>query len=385
MSTRNLSTLRLVTLTSILVLIAATGSTAPIFTPLVSAGAPDQMNNLGPGTIAWSKTYGPGFLYSIAPTSDGGFIAVGITKSWQGWAVKLDAQGSQMWSKTYAIDTWLNAAVEASDGNYIIAGYDGTAGWVLKLDPNGNEIWNKTYGSSGLDGLASIAATDDGGAIVGGNDALIADQHAASIGRLDAAGNVVWTKSQGGSDDSEIVSIVGTSDGNYVAAAQTWVNGLYVSQVGAAKLDPNGNRLWGWGRNTTETRLLSIAEMNDGSTIAVGSDRPCLDCDWYGSVSRLDSEGKLVCHKGYWASWGLSQLYGAAPAGEAAVVVGWSDGCGPATGLAAKLDANGNELWRGCYGDAGAMLRSVIPTSDGGYIASGSTGSPEGWVLKWKP
>ena len=59
-----------------------------------------------------------------------------------------------------------------------------------------------------------------------------------------------------------------------------------------------------------------------------------------------------------------------------------------------KLDSNGNKLWLKCFGGTSTdLLRSIIQTSDGGYIAggytrsvdgdiSGSRYSLDGWIIK---
>ncbi|MGZ3978885.1 MAG: hypothetical protein ACXVKT_15565 [Flavisolibacter sp.] len=67
------------------------------------------------------------------------------------------------------------SAARSSDGAYVLAGIiksvNGNQGnsdaWVLKLDSQGKIIWQKTFGGSAFDGANSVAATKDGGYVIG--------------------------------------------------------------------------------------------------------------------------------------------------------------------------------------------------------------------------
>ena len=108
------------------------------------------------------------------------------------------------------------------------AGTAGKGGWdaiIVKYDKAGNVMWKKTFGGSGNEGYISVIATSDGGIVAvgysgassfnngdwtgtagkGSNDAIIV--------KYDNAGNVMWKKNFGGSDDDFYRSVTATSDG----------------------------------------------------------------------------------------------------------------------------------------------------------------------------
>jgi len=113
--------------------------------------------------------------YSIVQTSDGGFAIAGGTvyfgHSIDVYVVKLDANVNLQWTKI--IDGASNengySIVQTSDGGYAIAGYTTSVGagnndvYVVKLDANGNLQWTKTIGGTSSDIGYSIVQTSDGG------------------------------------------------------------------------------------------------------------------------------------------------------------------------------------------------------------------------------
>jgi hypothetical protein len=138
----------------------------------------------GAQVASWSRTYG-GTSWDealvIAPTSDGGYVVAGMTRSFGAgsydvWVLKLDGSGNVQWQKTYGgtNDDWAHAIVPTSDGGYVVAGKTNSFGagsndfWVLKLDGSGNVVWQKTYGGTYGDWAHAIAPTSDGGYVVAG-------------------------------------------------------------------------------------------------------------------------------------------------------------------------------------------------------------------------
>jgi hypothetical protein len=113
------------------------------------------------GSIQWQKSFGgssPERVYSIQQTSDGGYVACGMTQSNNGdvtgfqgsvdyWMIKIDTVGNLQWQKTLGgtIEDWAHSLCQTADGKYAIAGYSlsyngdvtGPHGlydmWVVKL------------------------------------------------------------------------------------------------------------------------------------------------------------------------------------------------------------------------------------------------------------
>ena len=159
------------------------------------------------GAITWDKTFGGSKddkAYSIAQTSDGGYIVAGDTESKGAglddvWVIKLDKNGNKEWDKTFGGKYYDEpySIAQTSDGGYIVAGYTDSKGaggedvWVIKLDKNGNKEWDKTFGGSDWDKANSVIQTSDGGYIVAGDtESKGAGGDDAWVIKLDKNGNL---------------------------------------------------------------------------------------------------------------------------------------------------------------------------------------------------
>jgi hypothetical protein len=92
----------------------------------------------------------------------------------------------------------------------------------------------KTIGGSFGDFAYSIIQSSDGGYVVAGKTySFETGSRDIYVVKLDSSGNVLWTKTIGGSDDDEAYSIIQSSDGGYVVAGYTWSFGAGVFQSSA--------------------------------------------------------------------------------------------------------------------------------------------------------
>jgi len=219
------------------------------------------------GNIEWQKVLmigGEQQIYDIRQTSDGGYIAVGVTwdaygpgSYWDLWVVKLDSDGHIQWQRAYGGGEWDGgkpAVQQTSDGGYIVAGETWSFGsakinlWVLKLDSDGDVEWQKAY-SRGEDenGAKAIQQTGDGGYVVAGYTSDFGyggTNYDVWILKLDSDGDVEWQKAYGGSDidgTDAPGAIQQTSDGGYIVAAYTKSFGPGWGYAWILKLDSNGD------------------------------------------------------------------------------------------------------------------------------------------------
>jgi RHS repeat-associated protein len=122
------------------------------------------------GVLQWSRMYGgteDDEFMKIKSTSDGGYIAIGTTKSGartastrDAFIVKLTAEGNVVWSRAIGFNTNSgetgNDIVEMAGGGYAFTGgYNlagGTADWLIgALTADGNVRWMKRMGSTTSD------------------------------------------------------------------------------------------------------------------------------------------------------------------------------------------------------------------------------------------
>jgi hypothetical protein len=302
------------------------------------------------GNLQWTKTIGGPESEegnSLIQTSDGGYAITGFTESFgtgelDVYLVKLDANGNLQWTKTIGgkKEDMGTSLIQTSDGGYAIAGYTFSFGageadvYVVKLDANGNLQWTKTIGGKKEDvGLSLIQTSDGGYAITGSTQSFGAGKADVYVVKLDANGNLQWTRTVGGPGNEIGSSLIQTSDGGYVIAGTTASFGVGEADVYLIKLDANGNLQW--------TKTIGGPEHDKGRSLIQTSDGGY-------AITGTTSSDELAAYFG--------------PA-EADIYV-------------VKLDANGNLQWTKTIGgpehDRGI---SLIQTSDGGYAIAGSTQS----------
>jgi hypothetical protein len=190
----------------------------------------------------WEKTCGAGVGKSVKQTSDKGYIIAGYTNSFGAggydiYLIKTDENGDSLWTKTYGGrgDDYGNSVQQTTDRGYIVAGYTNSIGaggsdvYLIKTDANGDIIWTKTYGGSNDDGGNSVQQTSDAGYIIAGWT-----HGGIYLIKTDAIGDTVWTKTYAGGKGN---SVQQTSDGGYIIA------GSYGGEVYLIKTDVNGDTI----------------------------------------------------------------------------------------------------------------------------------------------
>jgi hypothetical protein len=167
----------------------------------------------------------------------------------------LDSSGNVVWTKTIggSNSDVATSIIQSSDGGYVVAGYTlsfGAGGdmYVVKLDSGGNVQWTKTIGGGGGDIATSIIQSSDGGYVVAGyTGSFGAGLYDFYVVKLDSGGNVLWTKTIGGSFYDGANSIIQSSDGGYVVAGYTQSFGAGLYDFYVVKTGPLGDTCWSQG------------------------------------------------------------------------------------------------------------------------------------------
>lgn len=203
-------------------------------------------------------TEGDGF-YDVAATSDGGYVAVaqfrskdgdfaGTDTSWKGTRsalVKYDKDGKYRW-KTTVGGTSLNgmngvtltAVTVLTDGSFVAVGYSdarslGTAkddpmdAILLKVSAAGEQEWLKRISGSLADEFLCVAATPDGGFVVGGTtyssdgdfSGLPAECCLAVLMKFNASGEKQWMQVYNGGTNAAQISAVAVTGQGYIYAS----------------------------------------------------------------------------------------------------------------------------------------------------------------------
>jgi hypothetical protein len=128
--------------------------------------------------------------------------------------------------------------------------------------------WTKTIGGSDWDEAYSIIQSSDGGYVVAGRTwSFGAGMDDFYVVKLDSSGNVIWTKTIGGSSWDVALSIIQSSDGGYVVAGGTGSFGVR-GDIYVVKMDANGNVCF--SQNITNYSVSSnVGSSSSPSTVAI--------------------------------------------------------------------------------------------------------------------
>ncbi len=298
------------------------------------------------------------------------------------------------------------------DGDFFPAPFDSSA-TVVKYNTNGNILWKKLIGGNKSDMLFSIQKNTDGSFIATGdtesNNAAFSANHGngdAWIIKLDSAGNTVWQKILGGSQNDHGKIIRQTADGGYIFLGTTnskdgdVINAPYTSSYSdrtwVVKLNASGNITWQqFFPDTTLSEANEIIQTLDSGYIMAGAKSydDVFDFVSETTILKMDTNGNRVFFNtlsipGHLYSYNsILQI----PDSSFVLTGNISKSFFSDTSciglhnnrdlLISKIDKNGNnyanKYYGGNYEDGGLK---IIKSNDGGYLVAGYTNSFDGNV-----
>lgn len=259
------------------------------------------------GQILWEKNYPLIQGSRLIETSDGGLALIGYFN--HSTLLKLDDQGNIQWQKTYANlrddghlgVEFASSLLQLDDGGYLLTSDVHTGSFldagVLRLDAQGDIVWSKIYGADqyGYDQLTAAQPTADGGFLLLGRHRIT--QERPWLIRIDAAGNGLWRKVLEGSDNHRPYSLRPTSDGGFLATGYREGSGWVM------KLDSTGEPVWQRIiADTAATGAFDSVEAVDGAYVVAGSLQtgPVTNFDHTdGLLIGLDEQGQVLWQKSY--------------------------------------------------------------------------------------
>ena len=220
-------------------------------------------------------------LYEVHQTTNGGYITVGTTgdsPNFDFYLIKTDGNGIEQWTKTFGgTDREQGHSVQqTTDGGYIITGETNSFGnggrdvYLIKTDGNGIEQWTKTFGGTDSDEGLSVQQTTDGGYIITGKTRSFGNgEDDVYLLKTDASGNEIWSKTFGGIYDERGYSVQQTTDGGYI------ITGEMYGDVCLIKTDASGNEQWSqtFGGTSCNYGGCSGQQTTDGGYIITGRNK----------------------------------------------------------------------------------------------------------------
>jgi len=222
---------------------------------------------------------------AVTATKDGGLLVLGTTKSYgtgsyNYYAIRLDANGTLVWEQVAGGKEWdiPSGVVEADDGTFLLVGksesfgensYDG---YVVKLSAEGKFIWEKTFGGKKEDMISAIAKGKDGGFLLVGKTKSYKDKKGdVFIIKLDKDGKKLLVKTYGDKGKDRAYGVTATNDGGYAITGSSRTMSYGRTDFILIMMDKDGNIT---GSNhyggKKEEIAYAITELADGGIVMVG-------------------------------------------------------------------------------------------------------------------
>ncbi len=312
-------------------------------------------------SIEWQKTYGGSGeddAGGILQTFDGGYIIATTTFSTDGdlkglrtdptqadiWVLRIDSIGVIQWQKTFggSKSDYAASLLPGSEGKYVISaltnssdgdvkGFHGGSGfdtWIFEISESGVLGWQKTLGGTNDDEAFSLSPTRDGGFITTGytfsTDGDVTGRVRDSSGeawvvKLNAAGEIQWQKTYGGSQFEQGWDVIQTFDHGYVLAGMTSSNDgdvsgihqpVYYSDCWIVKLDSAGIIQWQkcYGGSSGDAAFSILQTTGEEYVVAASTASDDGDVKGYHGNSDcwvfvLSPVGNLLTQKTFGGSW----------------------------------------------------------------------------------
>lgn len=340
---------------------------------------------------------------TINKTSDGGFIITGSSNSFGSgghntYLLRTDGAGAILWSKSIggSLQDEGKGVMQTSDGGFIIVGatYSFGAGnrdfYVIKTNNSGDVVWSKTYGGTGDDYGFIIQETNDNCfAMIGHTNSYGNGGNDVYFIKINSTGDILWSRTYGGPGDDRGFSMEQTNDGGFIISGYTTSFGAGDADVYAIKTDINGNVIWsGTFGGAGEDQAYSVKQTIDGGYIFTGYSNFGSSPEIY--IIKTDSPGNMVWSKTFGgAGDDVGNIVYQNNAGDY-FIAGYQDsfGAGGYDAFLMKLNDSGNLYYFKTFGgvnDDFGITGCLV--DDGGFIVSGFTrsfgaGSYDVYIIK---
>ena len=355
--------------------------------------------------VQWAKSFGgtdDDYFYDVIATTDGGFVAVGAawvvsSGDWgaQGITakggqdaiiVKFNSDGIVEWAKNFggnSADVYYGVT-ETSSGSIVAVGYSASGsfgngdlsgvtgrgsydGIIVEYSLSGNVTWKGPFGGSDEDRLCDVTSTTDGGFVAvgysygksfGNGDLSGLTSKSSSVYYEDAVivkyvangsgYSVGWVKSFGGTDEDEFFGVAEVSDGSIVAVGYSWIGGGDFTTYNVT------------GKGGYDA---IIVKFNSGGVLQWAKSFGGTGADYYNAVAATSDGGFIAVGNSVQDSFGTGDLTGLTGKG------GYSYSTDSTITM---YNGNGELQWKNSFGGSGDdEYLGVAVTSDGGFVAAG--------------
>ncbi len=237
----------------------------------------------------------------------------------------------------------------------------------------------KSYGGAITEVGSAVVLSGDGGYVaVGHTTSFGSGQQDFYLIKTDSVGDTVWTRVFGGADKDMGTSVANTNDGGYIMTGFSWSFGSGRPDMYVVKVDGNGSEVWSqvYGDSLDQSGS-SIRQSADGGYLVIGNRRgPNSVKGLY--VIKIDASGIVIWTKT--TSNDRRQWRSVVPTTDGGYIMIQDEFNGGNWDVRVrKTDGSFNEIWNNFYGGSAVDEGSaVIQTEDGGYIVTGRTSTSFG-------
>ena len=272
-----------------------------------------------------------------------------------------------------------------NDNHYIIAGTTmsfGSGGkdiCIIKTNENGNVIWSKTYGGSQDELPRSIIQTNDNGFIIVGNTYSFGHgERDIYILKIDTDGNLQWSKVVGGDAEDRGFTVVELNNGDFIVGGTTQSFGAGMRDAYIFRIDSTGNVAWnniigGAGLDNCFT----IRRTTDNNFIFTGTQESFGPGFRAFFIVKFNEQGDILLTKSIGTDY-EEHTYNLLPTiDDGYIFLGHTPvyGAGSWDIVAIKTNSNFEAEWAKTYGKAGNDYNREIIETDDGFLIFGTTAS----------
>jgi len=271
--------------------------------------------------------------------------------------------------------------IQADDGGIVLCGYTIASAFgdndifIIKLGADRSIVWSNLYGGAGNDQATYLEKTADGGFIIGGHTTSFSGSFDPLTIKLDASGNVQWSKYYRWLNEDYSNCVIQTNDGGYILTGYSNSFGSGGYDIYSLKIDQSGSIMWVrcYGGQFNEFGN-AIRQTSDGGYI-IGGYTFSFGSLGDGYILKLYGDGVINWSKTY-GSTGFDNIKDLQLASNGYIACGSTSSFGlfAEDGYVLSIDNQGFVYWSRTFGgNVGAVdqFNRVIQTSDGGFIFGG--------------
>lgn len=325
---------------------------------------------------------------AVLPTDDGGFLLTGATASFGAGAndmhlIRTNALGEVLWTRTYGgqFNEIGFRALAMPDGGFTVMGEtDNSWGglldhYIVRVDATGELLWSRRIGGIGNDNGADIIATPDGGFLITGNSGTFGTRR-LMVAKLSGTGELLWNTQVGGSSNDGGRAIAAAPGGGAIVAGYTDSFITTGRNLFMVRINDQGTVVWSRSiGNGGATQAFGITATPNGEWMITGR-----TTNGPGGVEnvllvRMSDSGDVLWAKSYGGPDGDSGNAVEAAENGGYLVAGLARGYQQATvrdAMLMRVDENGEVLWTRLYGGpASAEGFQDLARLENGYVAVG--------------